>query len=88
MGAPEKIIITSRFAITAKNHFGTPSIEFIFLNLGAQVLPIHFHSSATVYKILTQVISRSVAEAMEYCDDANTMETRKFVRMFDTFLIC
>lgn len=44
------------------------------------LLPICFHSSATVYKILTQVISRSVAEAMEHYDDANTKETRKFVR--------
>ena len=38
-----------------------------------------------LYKILTQVLSRSVAEAMEYYDDDDTIETRKFVRTFDRF---
>ena len=37
------------------------------------------------YKISTQVLSKSVAEAMEYYDDNDTVETRKFVRTFDRF---
>ena len=37
------------------------------------------------YKISIQVLSKSVAEAMEYYDDNDTVETRKFARTFDRF---
>ena len=40
------------------------------------------------YKISTQVLSKSFSEAMEYYDDNDAVETRKFVRTFDRFLTC
>ena len=36
-------------------------------------------------KICMQVLSKTVADALEYCSDPDTLETERFVRIFDKF---
>lgn len=38
--------------------------------------------------ILVQVLSESVASALTFLDDDRTQETRKFIRMMDSFFDC
>ena len=38
--------------------------------------------------ILLQVLSETVASALQFVDEENTRETRKLIRMMDTFFDC
>ena len=59
--------------------FQSPSLP-LSLSLSLSLSHIHTHT-------LTQVLSKSVADALAYFGDPETEQTEKFLRLFDKFFV-
>ena len=69
-----------------KDHVYLTSYSKMKVNLAVQVS--QYPSSDQWYYVYIKVLSSSVANALEYCGEDETVETRAFIRLFDCFFDC
>ena len=65
-------------------HINLTSYSRMRVDLAAQVITTYNILGSYCTKSL-QVLSKTVADALEYCSDTDTFETERFIRTFDKF---